>query len=373
MVSYSANAEDVVLHRALCRDGVGRYVDVGASSPYVSSVTRHFYDAGWSGIDIEPLAEEAAELRKARPRDVVVEAALGIARGEITLYVVDDERGLSSTDAEVGESYVRVGREVRERLVELRTLSDVLEEHNAGDISFLKVDVEGAEAEVLSGNDWTRWRPRVVVVESTYPWSHQQTQGAWEPLLLAAGYVFASFDGLNRYYARSEERDLLPLLAPASVLDDFVPENVARTECYVEELEAELAHQVSRAAQLESYVSSLKAEMADQVSRAAELESYVSSLKAEMADQVSHAAELESYVTGLKAELADQVSHAAELESYVTGLKAELAAQVDQVAEIGAHVGHVEEEIRAKDRFIGELESLLSPALDIQEDVEEGG
>jgi hypothetical protein len=61
MVSYAASAEDVVLHRALCRGrvGVGRYVDVGASSPYLSSVTRHFYDAGWSGIDVEPLAEEA--------------------------------------------------------------------------------------------------------------------------------------------------------------------------------------------------------------------------------------------------------------------------------------------------------------------------
>ena len=94
MVSYAASAEDVVLHRALCRGrvGVGRYVDVGASSPYLSSVTRHFYDAGWSGIDVEPLAEEAAELRRARPRDVVVEAALGSAAGEVTLYVVGDER-----------------------------------------------------------------------------------------------------------------------------------------------------------------------------------------------------------------------------------------------------------------------------------------
>jgi len=88
----------------------GLYVDVGASSPYLGSVTRHFYEAGWRGIDVEPLAEEAAELRRARPRDVVIEAALGAAAGEVTLYVIGDERGLSSTDSDVGSGYVRAGR-----------------------------------------------------------------------------------------------------------------------------------------------------------------------------------------------------------------------------------------------------------------------
>ena len=203
MISHAANAEDVVLHRALCAGGAsGLYVDVGASSPYLGSVTRHFYEAGWRGIDVEPLAEEAAELRRARPRDVVIEAALGDVPGEVTLYVIGDERGLSSTDADVGAGYVRAGRPVRERVVAERTLADVLNEHCTEEISFLKIDVEGAEPEVLSGNDWSRWRPRVVVVEATDPWSFQQTHLRWEPALLAAGYLFASFDGINRFYAR---------------------------------------------------------------------------------------------------------------------------------------------------------------------------
>ena len=28
------------------------------------------------------------------------------------------------------------------------------------------IDVEGAEADVLAGNDWTRFRPKVVVAEA---------------------------------------------------------------------------------------------------------------------------------------------------------------------------------------------------------------
>ncbi|MGO9149874.1 MAG: FkbM family methyltransferase [Acidimicrobiales bacterium] len=276
MVSHAANAEDVVLHRALCTGGVvGRYVDVGASSPYLGSVTRHFYEAGWKGIDIEPLAEEAAELRRARPRDVVIEAALGSTGGEVTLYVVGDERGLSSTDAEVGAGYIRAGRPVRERKVRQVTLAEVLDEHCDGEITFLKVDVEGAEPEVLSGNDWSRWRPRVVVVEATDPWSYQQTHARWEPQLLAAGYLFASFDGINRFYARSEEPDLLTRLAPASVLDNFVSENLNRVEGYVRHLEAELKARSAHVSQLETFVAAQEEIIRARDSRIADLEARV--------------------------------------------------------------------------------------------------
>jgi hypothetical protein len=98
----------------------------------------------------------------------------------------------------------------------------VCEQHGGGTIDFLKIDVESHEREVLEGADWGRDRPRVVVVEATRPQSSIPSYEDWEPILLAADYLFAFFDGLNRYYVRAEDRYLVPVLqVPANVFDEY--------------------------------------------------------------------------------------------------------------------------------------------------------
>jgi len=50
------------------------------------------------------------------------------------------------------------------------------------------------------------------------------SQQDWEPILLAQGYLFAAFNGLNRFYLREDLRDRLDRLAtPINVFDHFVP------------------------------------------------------------------------------------------------------------------------------------------------------
>ena len=55
VISYAQNFEDVMLWRALQHVGAGYYVDIGANDPVVDSVTRWFYEQGWSGLNIEPV------------------------------------------------------------------------------------------------------------------------------------------------------------------------------------------------------------------------------------------------------------------------------------------------------------------------------
>lgn len=58
MIWYAQNAEDVVLARVFTGLRDGYYVDVGTGHPVVGSTTKHFYDLGWQGINVEPLVEE---------------------------------------------------------------------------------------------------------------------------------------------------------------------------------------------------------------------------------------------------------------------------------------------------------------------------
>ena len=222
MISYAQNLEDVVLDRALHAPS-GFYVDVGAASPSTASVTRHFYELGWSGINIEPLPEYVSELRLARPRDWTIEAVAGASPGQSSFHVVESDQDLSTFDPRRVEQMRAEGIRTNECLTEMVTLNDVLEQAQPMAIDFLKIDAEGTEREVLLGIDLRMWRPRVLLIEATFPNSQIPSHGEWEDLVLKEGYLFASFDGINRFYAAEEESSLIDRLAPANVLDQFVP------------------------------------------------------------------------------------------------------------------------------------------------------
>jgi hypothetical protein len=137
-----------------------------------------------------------------------------------------------------------------ERPVPTLTLAELFEAHVDGTIDFLSVDVEGHELQVLSGGDWRRWRPRIVMVEATEPATVATASDTprflvpshepWEHILLEAGYLFAAFDGINRFYVRSEDADLAPILAvPVNILDGYAPVGQFRLQKEMETLSAQ--------------------------------------------------------------------------------------------------------------------------------------
>lgn len=222
MISYAQNGEDVLLRRLFDDRTTGFYIDVGAAHPEGDSVTKHFYDKGWHGINIEPVSSFVALLQKERPRDTNLELALSSRAGRLTFYDGPEGDGWSTLSLEVAESRRREGIPFVERDVEVMTLADVCQQYVDEPIDFLKVDVEGHEREVLEGHDWDRWRPTVVVVEATVPHTDVADHERWENLLTDAGYLFAFFDGINRFYVRNDDAALAErLVAPANFLDDF--------------------------------------------------------------------------------------------------------------------------------------------------------
>lgn len=223
LISYAQNFEDVLLWRALGHVANGFYIDAGANDPVDHSVTKAFYDAGWSGINIEPLPAFHQVFVAQRPRDINLAIAAGAQDGSLTLFDVPSVNGWASPDRTVAEAHRAEGYAIRELTVPVRTLASVCAEHAAGEIHFLKIDVEGFEGEVLRGMDFARWRPWVLVVEATMPDSRVTNHASWEHLVTSHGYQFAWFDGLNRYYVAPEHPELLAAFTvQPNVFDDFI-------------------------------------------------------------------------------------------------------------------------------------------------------
>jgi hypothetical protein len=65
------------------------------------------------------------------------------------------------------------------------------------------VDVEGFEYNVINSNDWKKYRPWVICVEST------GADKRWQKILEKAKYTKHIYDGLNDYYVANEHSDLI--------------------------------------------------------------------------------------------------------------------------------------------------------------------
>lgn len=224
MISYAENGEDVILRRAF-PGPKGFYVDVGTAFPTVASVTKHFYDQGWCGINIEPHKGMYALLKKDRTKDVNLDCAVGSRPGRATMTHFSDSFGLSTLDASVIKKHKAAGLKVSTTSVMVRTLDAILQHHAKNRrIDFMKIDVEGGEKDVLRSCNLATWHPTVLVVESTVPTSPKPSFRDWEGIVLRAGYRCALFDGLNRYYAKKNDMRMQQVLSlPPNPFDNYVP------------------------------------------------------------------------------------------------------------------------------------------------------
>lgn len=211
--SYAQNLEDIVLWRALHEVKQGRYIDIGACDPRVDSVSRGFYEQGWRGVHFEPVQAFAESIRHDRPDETVHEVALSDESGQLEFFVSPNE-GLSTGVPSHAKPGAKPSR------VPSRTLASFASELGDSPVHWMKIDVEGMEAAVIQGWDSRVLRPWVVLIEATKPNSTEQTHSEWEHMVLAAGYRFALFDGLNRFYVAEEHKNLLPLISiPANIFD----------------------------------------------------------------------------------------------------------------------------------------------------------
>lgn len=191
MQSYSQYKEDIILKLMLHNVKWGHYIDIGANSPHINSVTKLFYEDGWDGINIEPLPDAYESLCESRLKDINLNIGIGKEPAKLALYI----NGM-------GSSFNRLDG-CHSIEVPVNTITEVYHKYckDWSDIHFCKIDVEGFEREVLEGvEDWEEFRPWIFCIESTIPGTDIPCYDKWEHILLEHEYELVFEHGINRYY-----------------------------------------------------------------------------------------------------------------------------------------------------------------------------
>lgn len=310
LISYAQNHEDVVLARVLepwnC---VGHWIDIGAGHPTFDSVTRLFSDFGWTGINIEPLVTEFELLCAERPRDINLNCAIGDSAGVALIFEGPPaSRGTSTLIPEHAHSSHNNSDSVVTSEVEVRTLATVLEEA-PWDIDLIKIDVEGMESAVIASADWTRVRAKVIVVEATLPNSVVPSHQLWESTLVAAGYSFRLFDGLNRFYSREDSADdvdgtVVSKWYPACPQDNYIDQSALLLKNAMDTTQLMLDHAVQETDALRSKLRELSTsvELAEEYTKS--LQSHLAARDASLVEATEYARSLEREIERLRSTFA---------------------------------------------------------------------
>jgi len=195
--SYSQMGEDLVIDKLVGWKERGFYVDVGANDPVRFNNTYRFYKRGWRGINLEPDLGRFEEIKKARLRDTNLNIGVGGKAGLMTLYRFMPDT-LSTFSEKEAKEYQREGYILREkRKVRVEGMATIFAKHvGKRQIDFMSIDTEGFDEEVLASNDWKKYRPRIICVES-------ENVGR---ILKNAGYELVLDNGLNRIYQNKGKR-----------------------------------------------------------------------------------------------------------------------------------------------------------------------
>ncbi len=222
-ISRAQNFEDYRVYRALKHVEVGKYIDVGAWDPEYHSVSHNFYENGWRGVNIDADEVSFLKLSTKRPLDLNLNNFVTSKSGVIDFLSVS-KSGLSTGNKLIAEKLKDDSTlKTSTHKIKCITLDSIFSQLESEEVHWLKIDVEGSELEVLESWGTNLSRPWIVIVEATTPGTAELDDNAWEKYLLERDYIFAYFDGLNKFYVNQNQKHLIrSIQSPISIFDDVI-------------------------------------------------------------------------------------------------------------------------------------------------------
>lgn len=202
-LSYGYTGEDRLIESLLkpLITQNGFYVEVGSNEPRFISNTFLLYRRGWRGICIDPNEALIQKHHRIRPRDRAVCAFVAHESQDLE-FIQFSNNVLSTADPLYIPQYLAEGQQMLgTRQVRPRSLTDILlSEQAPARFDLLAIDAEEFDFSVLQSLDFTRFHPRLIMVEAEDFDPVQPQQHVIVEFLRAKGYVLQGSILKNLYF-----------------------------------------------------------------------------------------------------------------------------------------------------------------------------
>ena len=164
-ISYSFGGVDLLILNIFKNQKKGYYLDIGCAHPIKNNNTYLLYKKGWNGVNIDLDKENIDLFNSYRKRDFNVTAAVSDKEGEADLYFYHNKSALNTISKENADFQKAKVSKIKK--IKTQTINKIIENSPFKDrkIDFLSVDVEGSELSILKNFDFTKYSPKVIVVE----------------------------------------------------------------------------------------------------------------------------------------------------------------------------------------------------------------
>lgn len=173
-VSYSQSGEDTIVAYILYCLGIKNeeitYLDLGANHAKVLSNTYYFYKNGGKGVLVDANPKLIQELAFYRHRDTVVNCIISENENEEMDFYILSGDGLSTPDKEQALEVCKINTNIHiDSIIKVKsnTVNNIIEKYFGGIApTFISLDIEGNDLEVIKSMDLDKYRPLVIIVET---------------------------------------------------------------------------------------------------------------------------------------------------------------------------------------------------------------
>lgn len=145
----------------------GTFIDIGANEGFYTVFAARRVGSGGAVVAVEPSPREYARLENnvainGLTNVKLARTALGARRGKAVLHVADPEHNGQNTLGDFGHAEVKAVDHVQ---VDITQLDSLVQDSGLSTVDLIKMDVEGAELEVLKGGSATleRYKPTLLL------------------------------------------------------------------------------------------------------------------------------------------------------------------------------------------------------------------